>query len=189
MGQYYKPIVLAPKSENRNSEVILAWMYSHDYDNGLKLMEHSWVGNDFVEAFEVLISPGGEFYNQRVVWAGDYADEEPEGDTLFSRAENDHIRMHPAGVPSGRYVVNHTKCLFVDKQNIPSNDTWGDGTPMKIHPLPLLTCEGNGRGGGDFHGNDPKELIGSWARDVITIEENRPEGVYAELEFNLMEDR
>ena len=41
-----------------------------------------------------------------------------------------------------------------------------------IHPLPLLTCEGNGRGGGDFRGNNP--WIGKWARDVISIEKKLP---------------
>jgi hypothetical protein len=53
---------------------------------------------------------------------------------------------------------------------------------MKYHPLPLLTCEGNGRGGGDYRGDSP--LIGSWARDIISVEEVKPEG-FEELAFNL----
>jgi hypothetical protein len=38
-----------------------------------------------------------------------------------------------------------------------------------MHPLPLLTAEGNGRGGGDIE--DAPPVIGSWARDVISVEE------------------
>ena len=33
---------------------------------------------------------------------------------------------------------------FVNKDTMPNNDDW------LVHPLPLLTCEGNGRGGGDY---------------------------------------
>jgi len=56
----------------------------------------------------------------------------------------------------------------------------------KIHPLPLLTCEGNGQGGGDFYGEDNKKLIGKWARNRISIESTKPKG-YAELIFDLKE--
>lgn len=47
-----------------------------------------------------------------------------------------------------------------------------DDYGLKIHPLPLLTCEGNGRGGGDFRteNEDYLKLIGSWARNRITIQ-------------------
>ena len=50
MGQYYRPIIVA---DNKTS--IKAFLYSWDYGNGAKLMEHSWQGNDFVSAFETLI--------------------------------------------------------------------------------------------------------------------------------------
>jgi hypothetical protein len=35
-----------------------------------------------------------------------------------------------------------------------------------------LTAEGNGRGGGDWKGDGP---VGSWARDVISAETERPD--------------
>jgi hypothetical protein len=59
-----------------------------------------------------------------------------------------------------------------------------------LHPLPLLTAEGNGRGGGDFRGDDPQNLVGSWARDLISVEAAlTPEQLneYTELVFNLTE--
>jgi hypothetical protein len=65
------------------------------------------------------------------------------------------------------YLVNHTKKQYVDKRK------------EEIHPLPLLTAEGNGAGGGDYRG-DNEILCGDWARDVISIETEPPVG-YEEL--------
>ena len=39
MGQYYMPLLIG-------SDKKILRFYSHHYDNGLKLMEHSWVGNN-----------------------------------------------------------------------------------------------------------------------------------------------
>jgi hypothetical protein len=70
---------------------------------------------------------------------------------------------------------------YINKTKIKSIPDW-KGT--KIHPLPLLTCEGNGRGGGDFRGEH--DLIGSWARDVISVEAVKPLN-YKEVVFDLVE--
>ena len=71
--------------------------------------------------------------------------------------------------------------IYVDKNKVPKDaSNWG----WKLHPLPLLTCEGNGRGGGDFHGSN--ELIGTWARDVISVAAKKPKG-FKELIFDVTE--
>lgn len=175
MGQYFKPILLA---ENKKS--VKSWMYSHEYDNGLKLMEHSYIGNSFVSAFESLIKGNP----QRVVWGGDYADEcKGRKTNLYSRCK-DSEKANPTervSVTETRYVVNHSKKEFVDKFSVPEIATW-KGT--KIHPLPLLTCEGNGRGGGDFRGKN--KFVGTWARDVISVESKKPQG-YTEIKPNFEE--
>ena len=66
MGQYYKAVFL---TENNKP---LASVVSYDFGNGAKLMEHSWLKNPFVRFVErqLMVTP------QKVVWAGDYADEE-----------------------------------------------------------------------------------------------------------------
>ena len=71
--------------------------------------------------------------------------------------------------------------MFVDKTKVPDNDGWA------IHPLPLLTCEGNGRGGGDFYGRRGMKLVGSWARHRISVSNKVPKG-YKEIKFNLIEN-
>ena len=67
MGQYYRPVSL-DTMEHLNS---------HDYGCGMKLMEHSWIGNNFVEAVELLLIEGARWDKHKIVWAGDYADNEP----------------------------------------------------------------------------------------------------------------
>ena len=222
MGQYYKPILL-----KKNRKTPIAFAYCYDFGNGAKLMEHSYIGNSFVGFIEtqLLNNP------TPLVWAGDYADEEPfedipkkviknmlsdneyynndieqlkeEGVNLHGicnygnvpkLSHNIHIRDGNAydadfssvipNLTESRFIVNHTKKLAVDKRRVEVIDPeseWQD----RIHPLPLLTCEGNGRGGGDF-GGDEKGLVGSWARDTISLEEKKPKG-YKILTFDLKE--
>ena len=66
-----------------------------------------------------------------------------------------------------------TKKEYVDKDIAPE-----DKEGWKVHPLPLLTCEGNGRGGGDYRLRN--EFIGYWSRDRISVEEKAPKD-YEEL--------
>jgi hypothetical protein len=86
--------------------------------------------------------------------------------------------VYPVSVLAGRYVINHSKREFVDKTKVPNRDGW------YIHPLPLLTCEGNGKGGGDFRGDS--NLVGSWARDLISVYDTAPEN-YKEIIFDLVD--
>jgi len=200
MGQYFKPIILGEKPKDGEHETVKVWMYSHSYDNGLKLMEHSYQGNNFVSTFEKELTRRGNHYKSRVVWAGDYAEEEPglkiieegkEHDANLYSLCNDENEIKPKVAKTDDYpfIVNHTKKQFVDKNKVPEIQDW-EG--VKIHPLPLLTSEGNGQGGGDFRGKDDNEIVGSWARDVISIEKESPlvtNGTmdYTELIFDLKE--
>ena len=72
MGQYYNAICVDTSE----------WVYSHDYQCGSKLMEHSYIDNAFVNAVMTLLSPGGAWHKKRIVWAGDRISVEtkrPEG--------------------------------------------------------------------------------------------------------------
>ena len=177
MGQYYNAAILG-----KNKRTVKSWMYSHDYSNGLKLMEHSYLTNAFVSTFEnqLIGNP------QSVVWAGDYADECKDRKTNIYGRCKESLKVNPEQVEVDpdvfKYVVNHTKKLYVDKTTIPEIQGW-EGA--KIHPLPLLTCEGNGRGGGDFRGNE-QGIVGDWARDLISIETKLPKG-FKEIVFDLSE--
>lgn len=159
MGQYYYAIILDAAGK------IVVWMNAHAYGEGLKLMEHSYCDNPFVNSFEHGLSPEGAYYKSRVVWAGDYADKENgEEKNLHELCEDSKVvRPDVKSTAKYRYIVNHTKRRYVDKNEVKT-----------VHPLPLLTVEGNGRGGGDLH--EAPSWVGSWSRDVISVEEGVPEG-------------
>lgn len=175
MGQYYKPMILSA------SDKPALFIEPHDFGNGMKLMEHSYVGNAVVQRMEHAL-----FNNpQRVVWAGDYADdEEDEPITLYALAEEseraEKIRPFEYGEKpiDAKWLLNHDKQVAVA---IPKDelDLW------IIHPLPLLTCEGNGRGGGDFRGDNPH--VGEWARDRISVSDKNVRN-FDVLEITFVED-
>jgi len=185
MGQYYKAILLADKPQadkpqadkpQAGREIIRLWSDPHDYGYGSKLMEHTYFDNYFVMNLEYQLSPEGMFHQSRVVWAGDYAEEEQEpaesdeeSKNLYHLCKEDstHRPLPHHDTHAYPYVVNHTTKQYVDKKK------------EIIHPLPLLTAEGNGAGGGDYRG-DNEYLCGAWARHVISVEKEPPAG-YEEL--------
>ena len=199
MGQYYMPCSLAS-----NKKSVKSFIYSHDiksrwkrYDGkfvttgqGLKLMEHSWLKNKMMLCVERLLTPGGEWHKTPIVWAGDYADPVVENSNYFDLCNNgidgEHVTQKLIPKPltakearEFRYIVNHTKKEFVDKRSVPSVDGW------QIHPLSLLTSQGNGRGGGDFR-NEKNKFVGKWATDIISVEKEAPQG-YKEIKPNFVE--
>ncbi len=211
MGQYYKPIILNQKNKPMVS------FCCYDFGSGAKLMEHSWMKSDFVRFVELHLmnSPqkivwAGDYANGEDT--STFTDMEVK--TLLSMCHSkitkeqllqDDINLymladcvgkltHDENVKdkyshefkiiaplSAKYIINHDKKEFVDKSKVPDVNGW------KIHPLPLLTCEGNGRGGGDFKGDS--KLVGSWARNLIEISTKKstiPKD-YKEIIFDLVE--
>lgn len=170
MGQYYKAVVSAGTGEwNPNG----LWAANPDM---AKLMEHGYVGNRLVTQVTSFLynNPG------RLVWAGDYADPEPGGKTLYASPA---VHRIPDAVHYPvRYLVNVTKGEFVDNEATPPS--WGG---LRVSPLALLTAEGNGRGGGDYWG-ESEEAVGVWARDVVYTTNDRPDiSVYTEIRPNFRE--
>lgn len=179
MGQYYYPMIKTKKE--------LKQFNPHNYMSGLKLMEHSYIGDYLVQAVltSLLEEPG------RICWRGDYADEEDfekvESDIVkqmmlnafnwFSLAEDDPNNEFFRYTYSSRnekvdemFIVNHSKKEYINlkmyKKLAPK-----DEYNFQIHPLPLLTAAGNGKGGGDYYGND-RNLVGYWCCDEIAIMES-----------------
>ena len=46
-------------------------------------------------------------------------------------------------------------------------------------PISLLTAIGNGRGGGDYYGNN--RMVGEWAGDKVYLSETKPEKKYVDI--------
>jgi len=197
MGQYYQPT-----SIDR-----LEYLYTHDYEgNGLKLMEHSWVGNIFVDTICNLLKKGGIWHKTRIAWIGDYTKpddlaEVQVGDKcfdlheLYDKPSSDNpkgvikkIKPKAKKMPGSYLLVNHSKKQFVDITKCkPVTVAWSDDEDDKIHPLPLLTASSNGRGGGDFFpSNNSGKYIGTWCGDIISVEFEMPDG-YKEIVPNFIE--
>lgn len=201
MGQYYRPLVIFESGEEKYAS-------AHDFGNGLKLMEHSWIGNNFVNVIlhEIEDTPA------RVAWIGDYADAYFDetcnlGSGFITSVEdfmskyNDvwessEIERIPSDTPmfkldigdSDCYLVNTTKKCYIDMEEyVKKNCSHGYNLDIWcINPLPLLTCIGNGLGGGDYHGISGKEYIGSWAFDKIYVTYLRP-GSMEKVNFHFSE--
>ena len=196
MGQYYQIIILAeqpiratgePTAEEliESTEIIRLALRPHKYQQGPKITEHSYIGNQLTGLAEYLLSPLGMFYKSRLVWAGDYADSEPQTrQNLYHMAHEPQLLFSCSkdfNSEEYRYIVNHTKHEFVDKQRC-LEQHGDDYDGLVIHPLPLLVSEGNGRGSGDYSGPGEDDC-GRWARDVISLERTPPKPEKGFIEF------
>ncbi len=209
MGQYYMPTLISEDGTVRT-------LYSHAYDNGLKLMEHSYIENNFVNAVLTLLweSPC------RLAWIGDYSDEQygdpyeaklPHEDFMqyYEAAWGDkrkevQIKPEPRNIltmeSTDTYLVNHTRrCYIHIGEYIAANQwtksgEWINGrydphaaSKWCINPLPLLTACGNNRGGGDYYNGHPCfDDVGTWAFDLIEVTDKCPEG-YEKVNFRFSE--
>lgn len=176
MGQYYKQAI-----EQDGNLDIFDTQTVNDW-NGRKLMEHSWIGNSFMDAISERI------HNKpaNIVWCGDYADEPQDFvtidwinyKTIYPEKSREPQRLEELPEKfdySHKYLVNHTNKCYVDFDLYISKCKDKDG--WTVHPLSLLTAVGNGRGGGDY-GDKCVDyyMVGAWAGNTLEITDKVPDG-------------
>lgn len=196
MGQYYNPSILR-KNWKTAKNPVLASLKCYDFaGNGAKLMEHSYIGNSFVRSMEYLLATKfrgypfvwcGDYADPVTTKTGEhdiyhdaslflYEDyDSPTNDKKSKKylALKDSIPAMPEWkegekwnpyetIPYYKYLVNYTKKQYCVIPVFESEDE-----DAQVHPLPLLTCSGNGRGGGDYGIDD--ERVGIWAYDRIGL--------------------
>lgn len=179
MGQYYEAIL---KFKNGIFMKI-------EPKGGAKLTEHSYTENDFVLRVCDLIQTNGA---TNLAWIGDYSKIDDSEDELTREMINKSINNKFFSLVEifdmscsefvKRKVLKISENLKKNEYTI-INATTGEFINMKdyvfhnqekdyiLHPLPLLTAIGNGRGGGDYYGENEK-LIGSWAGNKFYILDN-----------------
>ena len=179
MGQYYEVY-----NRTKNEKII------HDFDviGGMKLTEHSYVGNNLAVFLRKKLAT--DWKGDRIYHIGDYASPEDGTQTaskMWDGADNilnnavsikcpmayeDEILEYPI-------VINHDTKEYIDIRDADVTDYWidKDGKVWLFYydPLLLLTACGNGLGGGDYRGSN-EELIGSWAGDRLEASSSKPEG-------------
>ena len=186
MGQYYYPVLSKDGKTNFTA-------FRDKRPGGLKLMEHSWWDVELPNAV------AQKMYGDpaHLWWMGDYAvdDDTPDTDPVLMAAyKAAHGNEREPEIAStydefnldGLVLCNHTRRIFMDcdKYHEALKDKDEDG--WVIHPLPLLTAVGNGKGGGDYFADNDRESVGTWAGDLISVENEAPKG-YTEVEYRFYE--
>ena len=178
MGQYYMPILgnaFGTDCKVFNRSVDGEYTFA-------KLLEHSWWLSPFVNSISARL------YKEvgRVAWVGDYATEAddfhfPHCSAFcvphYEDAWGENVRLIKTASTDfkldGKFLLNYDTRQFVSLDEYKAASVDKDG--WVIHPLPLLTAVGNGRGGGDFHeGNIGFEDVGIWAWHLLSIVDNLP---------------
>ena len=171
MGQYFNGASYSLKdSKIEEVEKLKPW----DYENGGKISEHSYIGNNYVNMVEKMISSTGRWYGKCIVWAGDYEDVFSNEKRIYEMGKT--INPEQQSHEKYKYLVNKSKKLYVIIKKTPIGRF-----KMQLHPLPFLTSNSDG-----FSGKGNRELVGSWCGDVITVSNKRPVG-FKELIFDLSE--
>lgn len=171
MGQYYMPVI---KRGNK-----LRRVYSHDFGNGFKLTEHSYVGNYFVNVVaNNLVENPAQLY-----WVGDYAEVDDFVsksmfdkiyDYAWCRKKNSRTTVEDRNInfdwDKDWYYINLTKRQYT---HVPKEGNW------TYSPISLLTAIGNGRGGGDYRGDN--SMIGYWAGDKVYLSMTKPDKTFIDI--------
>jgi hypothetical protein len=181
MGEYFKPIILK-KDWKKRKDIVEFSTDSWSSNNGAKLMEHSWAGNNFVGLACFMLRH--LYYGYPFVWASDYVEAEevtteayPQGVYIYGHGSNyadsegckyflNYFNKEYEVIPQYNYAVNLDKNEYV---RIPKYNK----KEHRVHPLPLLCCNSDGRGGGWYHGKTGLEYIGRWAYDRIGVANSR----------------
>ena len=160
MGAYYEATI---KNTRYNT---------HSMDNGLKLMEHSYLENDYCMAIEVMLmkepSP--------LVWLCDYHE---TSNTTALTWENTSEEDVSASIikeievlkTKHRFIINVDKNLYFSTKELMDLSTNEDN--WVIHPLPLLTnSDFVSGGGGDYH--DTLDWRTAWCGNNISVSFEEP---------------
>lgn len=181
MGQYFKAVLAKGNTEKFAKRNIIAVFSPYDYDNGAKLMEHSYIKNELVGVVTDEIRKQG---GCRLRWTGDYAEnnvdvrgveDQSELGNLYSLTDDMEKKGAKWSKKVPRYIINESNKEFVDVKKC-RKDKYG----YTIHPMPLLCCDSNGQGGGDYYADNGQQYVGSWTGDIISVSDEAPEG-YTEI--------
>ena len=203
MGQYYNPSVLRKNWKTAKNPVLVslkcydfrngAKLMEHSYigNSFVRSMEYLlandykghpfvWCG-DYADHVETKTGEHDIYRDASLFLYEDY--DSPTNDKKSKKylALKDSIPAMPEwkgeegekwnpyeAIPYYKYLVNYSKKQYCI---VPEFDDSTD--EYQVHPLPLLTCSGNGRGGGDYMLDD--ERVGSWAFDRIGLTNDEDE--------------
>ena len=140
MGSYYEATIQREDGTPKR-------YCTHDVDNGLKLMEHSYIGNEYVDRImSMLIGEPGRLswvcdYSDEHIWCWDKTDEASKEEFL-----EDSMRIEPT-----YFILNHDEKQFIDIEKLEKIER-KESEDWPINPITLLTNSSDSSlGGGDYH--------------------------------------
>jgi hypothetical protein len=150
MGAYYKAVIDNSYSVN-----------PHNHDNGYKLMEHSYLDNNYCMSVEQKMTSA----SRTLVWLCDY--HEKDEVYQFKWEDFKDRDINDDNVAHDRFFVNHSKELYIDTAMLRKLSEEIDNNWV-IHPLPILcNSEKQSAGGGDYRKDDSRRAI--WCNDEIQV--------------------
>ena len=187
-----------------NKEYVLAKLLEHGYlgnpyvDSIAKKIYKNpgrvaWVG-DYAEGLEFKDLPyeaqvnlkklGLEHFHKEI-YQYCYSDADKEHMKLDAPIYGDKVTLHPGVAPDlidtqNKFLVNHDQKTYIwyNRYYAISLDEYG----YVINPIPILTAISNDLGGGDYHDCYVNyDLVGSWALDLLSIEDEPPEDYKEEI--------
>lgn len=187
MGQYYNIGFQKGKKVFVNNRKVKDCGYQL-----AKLMEHSYINNQLMDAVADFLYTNPA----KLIWCGDYADDKEVKDKTHNLLEymdlwGDESSFRDGVSPfvfkkcenfryKGKFLVNHDKRQYVSFDRVLKENHVYWSKHHIINPISILTALGNGRGSGDYNGEN-QEFAGSWAWDTIEIKDTIPDG-YDELD-------
>ena len=198
MGQYFRAVMGDTLGDNRRVFDRTMINKGRKLYLGAKLMEMAWIGEGYSDtiAHQLIGSP------HRMLWVGDYGEElsvfngpyETIGDKVLENSgganmptyeevwgDNRHLTtltMTPAMDWEKYYLVNHERKEYIPMNKYLNLAVYKLGKwTVCIDPLPLLTAVVTEES--DYRGKY-KEYVGTWAWNIISVEEKRPVG-YKEI--------
>ena len=174
MGAYYEATLTANEghTEVYGSKVTEGTPFrvsTYSFDNGAKLMEHSYIENSYVDGILGLI----EDNPTNVIWLCDYTENE-EGknpytwDTVNEVETTEKVakQLQTKNHRSNGFIINHTTNEYISlksykKEFAKHSNEWA------TNPLPFLTnSETECMGGGDLRTEEP--IRGLWKNHLIS---------------------
>jgi len=136
---------------------------THAMNNGLKLMEHSYMGNDYVLGIMELLNNNA----QQLVWLCDYHKADKNCKYTWDEMDDLSVKLETTLESNNYFIINHTKKVFIDMRKL-DEEYNSIGMEWKIHPLPILcNSDEQSMGGGDFHKEDSRRA--TWCMDEIEV--------------------
>jgi hypothetical protein len=198
MGQYFIAVVQATKYNEKRKFLKKQFIIKPTYS---KLLAHSDI-NDFEPRLvaNLMHQLYIEGWSTQLVWLGDYHQENFGSKKLYEklrdkvtpyemRQVNDETFVKFEGVgefsieKDYRYLINSEKCEYIDFKKYLIDDN----LDCLLHPLPMLTADGNGKGNGDYFNQENWRDVGRWKYDTIIVSDELIQETNVSSRFELKE--